>query len=462
MAAKTNDKYVVMAKEIMEKVGGKENVTHCTHCATRLRFMVADKGKIDTDGLKKVNGVLGIVWQSEQLQIIIGQSVGSVYDAVCNTFSLGKNPVVDENLDEKQQEKKNGSPFKGLMGKIIACITPVIPILIAAGMLKVLSLLLVQVGICADDSPTVTVLNNCCSAGFMYLPIYVGAIAAKVFDASVPLSMMMGGILIIMSKTGGSIFGIPIYASTYTSSIFPIIFIVMIMGYVERFLTKHIPEMVRVLAVPALTMLITVPIGLCAVGPIADVLGVGITNGLNWLYELNAPITMAIYCGTTPIVVLTGLHHARGILNAQQLTDMGYSTFLTTGFIKNTAIGAACIAVALRAKNNKKLKSLCWSCAFTQYVGGISEPALFGVLVKYRRALYGSMIGSAVGGFLAGILDLKIFTMPGNTGLFGIPLFIGEDPMNLPYAILCMVVSAIVGLIATYVLFIDNRELEEN
>lgn len=266
MGKNENSKYEELAGQIAELIGGVENVSYFTHCMTRLRFTVKDKEIADAERIKVISGVKGVQWSGDQLQIIIGQTVDEAYAAICAKTGLGTQNT--SHSEETTPVKKKFSPMV-LVEVISGCIAPVIPVLIGAGMLKVVMLVLELVGLISADGATFTTLNFVADAAFYFLPIYTGAAAAKKFEMNTFVGMFLGAMLvhptfIEMCGAGaaGSLFGIPIYAGTYTSSIFPAILSVWAASYVERFMKKHSPDFLRTMLVPFGTILIMTPVSL--------------------------------------------------------------------------------------------------------------------------------------------------------------------------------------------------------
>lgn len=231
------ERFEDLANSIIELLGGKENIVFFTHCVTRLRFNVKDKGIVREKEIENVQGVLGCQWSGEQYQVIIGQAVGDAYDLICEKTGLAQQKVVNENLD--QPKKKLG--FNLIMDTISGCITPCIPVLIGAGMVKIIVLLCEMCGILTVGSSTHTVLTFVGDAGFYFLPVMIGGFTAKKFGGNTALGMMMGAMFLhptlissVADGTALSIFGLPIYATSYASSIFPAMLTVIVMCYVQK------------------------------------------------------------------------------------------------------------------------------------------------------------------------------------------------------------------------------------
>ena len=270
MATKIN-KYQAMAGQILDLVGGKENIRTFAHCMTRLRFNVKDKGLVDTDKIGKLPGCMGTQWANDQLQVIIGQSVDQAYDAICEAGGLQKEAGIEENLDAGKKKKIT---LLTICEGISGCIVPLIPLFMASGLIKVVLVLANLVGLLPTDSSTYTVLTYASDAALYFLPVIIGYTAAKKFGADPSLAMGLCALLVypnfataLTGETPVTLFGIPVYSATYSNMMFPSIMVVFVLGYVERFFKKYVPEVLRVMLVPLLTFLVMLPLSLCLIAP---------------------------------------------------------------------------------------------------------------------------------------------------------------------------------------------------
>jgi PTS system beta-glucosides-specific IIC component len=441
-----------IANIVLEKIGGKNNISYLTHCVTRLRFNLKDQSLADNKEIEKISGVVGCQVQNGQLQVIIGQTVGDVYDAVCKLADIKKEEAIQENLDPGTKKKIS---FSAILDGITGSLAPNIPLLIGGGMIKVLVLLLSMAKILSPTSQTYTILSFVGDAAFYFLPVFIGATAAKKFNTSVPLGMLFGAILIhptfVSLVTAGkplSFIGLPVTLASYSSTVFPIIMIVWIMSYVERFFSKISPISIKSLFVPLMVILVMLPVALCAVGPLGVLLGNYVSKAIIYLYNTAGFLGVATMSALFPLLVLTGMHTTMMPYLVTMMTTVGHEPLvLIAGFIVNLSQGAACAAVAIRAKN-KDLKSTAVTCAITAIVGGVTEPALFGVNLKLRRPLYAVMAGGFIGGLYAGITKVYGYSFPGSMGLFGLASFIGPQGSNLINA----VISMVIGMVATFII----------
>ncbi len=449
--------YEQLADSIIESIGGKQNIGRCFHCMTRLRFNLKDQGLANLDEIKKLD-VIGAQFSGEQLQIIIGNEVKEVYAAVCKQAGLNTEAAIDENLDAGKKEKLT---FKTTLNKIVdgivGCVAPLLPILIGSGLLKAVVMVAQNFGIAAD-APTLTALSFIADAAFYFMPVFLGGFATKKFGANIALGMMLGASLIhptfvqnVADGNPGSIFGIPIYAASYSSTVVPAILSVWVMSIVEKFISDHTPKAIRIVAEPLLTLLIMAPLTFCALAPLGAMFSDVFAAALNWFYGTCGFVAVAVFAAIIPFVVMLGIHIGTVPISLASIEAIGMDPIiLPCFFISNFAQGAACLAVAIKAKD-EKLKSLGYSCAFSDLIPGISEPGMYGITLKYKTPMWGAMIGSAVGGAYFGITKTGIYS-------FLIPnvfQFAGniDQGSNLLNAVIGVVLTLIVAFVMTMILF---------
>ena len=460
--------YDELATRVVELVGGKNNIFDLTHCVTRLRFNLKDRGLAEMEEIKKLSGVLGAQWSGDQLQVIIGQAMADVYDAVCKKTGFAKQSAVDENLDAGGSKGPGG--VKGVVNAIFdgisGSLAPVIPALIGCGMLKVILIFLDMLHVPADNA-TYQLLSFAGDAGFYFLPILIGAFAAKKCGANMTLGMVIGGLMIYPSFVAGvgagtayNFLGIPVYGASYTSTVFPIILACAVMAPIEKFIAKHSPEILRSVLEPLLTIIIMIPVTLCAVGPVGSFLGQYLSAGVLWLYNAIGFVGVALLAAVMPFVVMTGMHGAFVPYLMQMLTAEPYMEpiFFPALVISNINQGIAALAVAVKTKD-KEVKSTGLSVGVTAVIAGVTEPAMYGINMKYRTPMYGAMIGSAVGGCVAGLLKAAIHAFAGASSVIALPLFASaEQPSNLLFMTLAVAVGAVVTFVATWVLYKDEKK----
>lgn len=456
--------YDALADKILELIGGKDNISFFNHCLTRLRINPKDKSTVKAEEIGKLAGVIGCQWQGEQLQIIIGPDVATLYDVICDKAELKKEKQIDENLDVKRKKEFH---FSDLLNGIVGCITPLLPALVAAGLIKVILLILTTASLLSTENNTYVALSFISDAAFYFLPVMVGATGAKRFGASIGTGMLLGAVLIhptfvslVSGGTSLSIFGLPITSGSYSSSVFPMVLTMFVCGYVERFIAKHMPKLMRSIFTPLLTVLIMAPLMLVVIAPLGSIVGNVVAKVLMWISGVFGPFGIAIIAALMPFIIMTGMHMALVPNMFEALATAGYDAILIPCFvISNFGQGGACAAVALKTKD-VNLKSTGLSAAVSTIVAGISEPAMYGITLKYRRSMYGAMIGSFVGALAAGFLHVSSYAFAGTMGMFALGGF-ANSGSNLLYAVLACVIATIVSFIATMLLYRPEKAEKE-
>ena len=483
---KTQKNFEQLASSIVKLIGGKDNIAHAAHCITRLRVTPKDVSLVKLDEIKKLN-ITGAQMIGDQLQVIIGNDIEDVYDAFVKVTGIERTVAIDENLDtDFVSKKKSVKEILGLiLPTIVACVFPILPALIACGMMQAFIMILVNLKVLAADSSTVATFTWISNVAFYFLPVLVGAAAARKFNVKMAMGILMGCILLapefvtlcnagmgatipnpggpptIIPGTGnaGFLFGMPIYPTTYSNTILPVIMCVFIMGYLEKLFNKIFPKSVRIVLTPLFETLIMVPLGLVLIAPLGARLSVLLGNILIWVFTHLGPFAPVILTVFMPFIVLTGMHFNLMAV-AMAMSSMTQKNIVThpAFFLLNTSQGAACLAVALKTKNPER-RALGLSSAFSNIVPGISEPGMYGITLKYKKPMISAMIGSGIAAFIGGILKIGTYA-GGPPNLFTLPLFI--NPMNgdmtdLRNVIICIIVGMILTFILTFILYKDEK-----
>lgn len=455
--------YQDLAKEILSQVGGKENIQQLTHCATRLRFVLNDNSKANTDALKKTKGVVGVAEAGGQYQVIIGSDVQSVYRPLMELTGLKED--ASANADEPHK-----SPLEKVLAVISGIFTPILPIITAAGMIKAVLSILVVFKIVTTKDQNYQVLNFIGDAGFYFLPVFLGGTAAKQFKANTYLGMLMGATLLHptftamvanFKETGAGIelFGIPFSPVGYSSTVIPVILGVWFMSYVERFADRISPKAIKFFSVPLITALITSIVMFSALGPIGSIIGQYLGDFFRWLEEFGPWVVPTVVGIFSPFLVMTGTHYGLVSIGINNRMTLGYDTVVQPGMLaSNVAQGGAALAIAFKTKDTDK-KALATSAGITA-VCGITEPALYGVTLQNRAAMIGTMVAGGVAGFFLGIMNARNFT-GGSPGLLTIMAYVGENTFYYLYvAIAGLVMSVVLSFIVTYFLYKDDEGVE--
>lgn len=464
MAKKGN--YDELAKKIIALVGGEANIANVTHCITRLRFNLKDESKADTEAIRSTPGVVGVTSANGQYQVIIGAEVTQVYEKVAAQL---------HNLEggSAAPAKQEGSFVSRLIDTITGIFTPILPPLTAAGMLKAVLAILVAFKLVDSASSTYQVINFMADATFYFLPILLANSAAKKLGCNPYLAMMLGGILIhpnfvsmvtASKETGDAItvFGLPIYNATYSSSVIPILLGVLLMSKVEPLANKFAPKAVRFFTAPLITMLVVGIATLCVLGPIGYVISNILASAINGLSAIAPWLAPTINGALLPFLVMTGTHHALTPIGINNRMTIGFDTIIYPGQLaSNIAQGAAALAVSFKTKN-MELKELTSSTGITA-VCGITEPVLYGVTMKIRTNMIAAMVGGGVGGFFMGLMNTKNYS-GGSPGLLTLPSYIGLDaPMsNFYFACAGAAIAFVVGFVVSFILYKDPVEGQEN
>ena len=463
MAKKGN--YDELAKKIIQLVGGESNIANVTHCITRLRFNLKDESKADTEAIRSTPGVVGVTSANGQYQVIIGAEVTQVYEKL--TAQL-------HNLEgaSAAPAQKEGSVVSRLIDTITGIFTPILPPLTAAGMLKAVLAILVAFKLVDSASSTYQVINFMADATFYFLPILLANSAAKKLGCNPYLAMMLGGIIIhpnfvsmvTASKETGeaiTVFGLPIYNATYSSSVIPILLGVLLMSKVEPLANRVAPKAIRFFTAPLITMLVVGIATLCVLGPIGYVISNILASAINGLSTIAPWLAPTIIGALLPFLVMTGTHHALTPIGINNRMTIGFDTIIYPGQLaSNIAQGAAALAVSFKTKN-VELKELTSSTGITA-VCGITEPVLYGVTMKIRTNMIAAMVGGGVGGFFMGLMNTKNYS-GGSPGLLTLPSYIGLDaPMsNFYYACAGAAIAFVVGFVVSFILYkdpVDNKE----
>ena len=456
-----SQKYNDLAQKIVSLVGGKENINTVYHCQTRLRFKLKDESKANQDALNNMDSVAKCLISGGVFQVVIGTHVKDVFEEVEKIVG----PL--ENKEQDQSEKK------GILSVIIDFISgtfqSIIPALSGAGMVKAVLAILITFKIISTESQTYYILNFFADAVFYFLPMMLAYSEAQKLRCNPILAASVAGIMmhpnwnaLVSAGKAVKLFEvIPFTLTTYTSTVIPVILVVLVQSYIEKYLEKWIPQAVKLVFVPMLTFLIMGPLALAVLGPIGSVLGGYLATFFKFLSTTAAWAPAVLIGGFLPIMVMFGLHNGVAPLGVMQMGELGYDSIFGPGCVcSNIAQATASSVVALRTKD-KKMKQLATSGSITAYMG-ITEPTLYGVNLPKKYPLIASMIGGAAGGLYAGLTHTHRFAT-GSSGLPAVFLYIGNDTMTYFYNILiALVISFVVTAIVTYVLSLkfENQEVQ--
>ncbi|ORF46830.1 beta-glucoside-specific PTS transporter subunit IIABC [Gilliamella apicola] len=394
--------YEKIAQQILQLVGNKQNIISVNHCFTRLRFQLKDNNKANREKLLQTEGVISVVESSGQYQVVLGNKVTKIYDALL--------PLIGEINSIKQEQPKVSIGIK-ILNAFAAIFTPIIPAIAASGMLKGILAIAVIIGnYYSTDIKTYNtyiILHAASDAVFYFMPIILGYTAAKVFKAHEFISMIIGATLcypsmvsLMTSKSEVTFFAIELTKANYTSSVIPIIIAVFILSYIQRFLEKIIPEVLKIIMVPTFSLLIMIPATLLIFGPI----GIYIGEFINWIYYYImgvSPILLGAFIGGVwCILVIFGAHRAIVPIGINDVAQTGRQNLLAFAGAANFAQAGAAFGVFFKTKN-KNLKTVAASATVTALFG-ITEPAIYGANLRLKRPMICAVICGAIAGGLMG------------------------------------------------------------
>lgn len=451
---KMSKEYTGLAQEILQKIGGKENVLDVYHCQTRLRFQLADEQKADQARLDAMDGVAKVLISGGVFQVVIGTHVKYVYEELEKLIG----PRKDAGETKAAQNGKKKNPAEVVIDFVSGTFQLIIPALSGAGMVKALLALLVVFKLINTSSQTYYLLNMFADGVFYYLPILLAVSEAQKLKCN---SILAAGVAAIMLHPNWAalvaagepvhFFGvIPFTLAGYTGSVIPIILVILVQAYVERWLDRCIPKSVKLVFVPMLTFLIMGTLAFSVLGPIGSILGDGLAVFFTFLSTNASWAPAVVIGGFLPLMVMFGLHNGVAPLGVMQMADLGYDSIFGPGCVcSNIAQGVACLVVFLRTKD-AKMKQIAGSAGITGLMG-ITEPALYGVTLPKKYPLAAAMIGGGCGGLYAGLTQTHRFAT-GSSGLPAVLLYIGDNSMTCFYNIqIALVISAVVSAVLTYV-----------
>ncbi|HHW4956272.1 TPA: beta-glucoside-specific PTS transporter subunit IIABC [Streptococcus suis] len=447
-------KYKNTALAILEAVGGEKNVLRATHCVIRLRLELKDENIVSDERVKSISGVLGIMKKNGQYQIILGNDVANYYKEFT---ALGK-----FDSDSVQQVKK-ANVLEQVIEYIAGSMTPLIPAMLGGGMIKVLVIVLPMLGLLKADSQSISFLAFFGDAPYYFMPIFLAYSASQKLKVTPALAMSVAGILlhpnfVQMVSTGDPLhfLGAPVTPASYGSSVIPILIMVWLMKYIEAVFNKVTPAVTKSFLQPTLVLLVSGFIALVLVGPLGVIVGEGLSQLVEQMHGVAGWLTLAVLGAIMPFIVMTGMHWAFAPIFLAASIATPDVLILPAMLGSNLAQGAASMAVAFKSKNSNT-KQIAFAAGFSALFAGVTEPALYGVTLKYKKPLYAAMIGGGLAGLFVGLTGVKayLFAVP---SLIALPQFIySEAASNITNAMIAAAISIIVTFILAYFLGIDEE-----
>lgn len=454
--------YKAMAKSILEKIGGSENVGNMTHCATRLRLTLKDTSKADDQAVENIDGVINVINKAGQYQLLIGTEVGKLYDEF--------EPLVKgdgEAAITKVDDSSKGSIISNIFSAVSAIFAPILPALAGSGILRGLLILSVQLGLISEQSGTYSILYVASMSVFYFLPVLLAFTSARRFGASPYISALIGAALInpdfigLMGNAGNGatteFFGIPVVLMNYNSTVVPIILSIWAFSYLYKFLDAKVPETLKLVVIPLVSLAIMIPLTVIVIGPIGVYSGEAVANVVNWLIERSRILTGVLVGGGWSVLVSLGIHWAVNPIMINNVSTYGFDYIVPFTFACNFAVIGTTLGVYFKARD-KKLRGFALTGLVTIALSAIIEATLFGLLVKNKKLFLAQIIGGAVGGAYLGLM--KVVT---NAFVFGsvttFPAFVGSNSSNFIQAMIGLLISMVVSAVLAFIFTNKDEQL---
>ena len=466
-------KYKELCEQALVAMGGLENISFVTNCATRLRINYISKSKVDEEALKNLPGSAGLVPKpaNKQYQIIIGPNVRDAYYEFLDVSGwkdngsgapAGANDPVDDDAEVKKDILWVMNKFGSFMTPIMM---PIVPAMIVGGMILAFRNLLMNYFGMSFEGGAYWMVMAIFNAGFNFLPIYVGWQTAEQLRIKPILGGMLGAVLLSSYLPQVTdLFGIPVYEASYGSTVLPVLLGTIFMAPIYKFWNKHIPEALSFFVVPILTMVIVVPVILVVIGPIGQMMSGAIATFATWITDTANIIAQPILSMLYPYMVMIGLDKGLSPIGVELIATLGYNSVTSVmGFVSNIAVGASCLAVATTIKNDAAKRGMISSFGVTALCG-VTEPAFYGGLLTNPVALGGTAIGAAVGGLIAGAVKLRTFVQGGCPGWLTLVFFIDQngDAHYMMWAVVVAAVTTVVSFLAAKALLMVAEKRKSN
>lgn len=454
--------YVKTAEQIYQALGKSNNIESLSHCMTRLRIVLKDDSAIDDNQVKNIDGVIGVNRKNGQYQIIIGHHVKKCYQAL---LELTGNLT---STTDSSAPKKKINIFEYLISIIAGSMSPIIPAILGGGMIKVLVILLTTLNIITEKSNTHNFLSLIGDAPFYFLPIMLAFSAAIKFNVTPMLAVTVAGILLhpnframFLAQDPVDLFSVPVTLADYGSTIIPILIMVWLMKYIELATDKIVPTILKSFVSPLIIIMVSGFLALVVIGPIGTFAGEGLSFIILWMQSQVGWLTLGIFAALMPLIILTGMHWAFApifLIASPAVPDI---LVLPAMLASNLSQVGVCFAVSLKLKNRSQ-KQVAFAAGITALFAGISEPSLYGVVLKYRKTLYAVMASSAICGVFMGIVNLQTyaFAVP---SLVAMPQFMGDGGnTNIINAFIAASMALIISFVITLFIKIEDPNSDSN
>lgn len=458
MAKKNYDE---LAEKIVALVGTAENITFATHCVTRLRFELKDHSLVDLEKIKAVSGVLGTQWSGGQLQIIIGPDVGKVYNELTGKYlKQDGEHAAEEKIAKREGEKKEKKNiFSTALDLFSAAFSPLIPAIMGAGFISIILALLKQFGVLSDQSTTYILLNNISNTVYYFFPVLIAYSLAGRLKVNQVFAIVTACFLLFPDfanmfaaaaekGTQVTFFAVPVMAVSYSKQIIPIFFSVILQKYVEKYIMKYTPKVIRTMVGSGLVLIVTIFLTITVLGPIGAKLTELFNAIVYWIVDVCGWAAVPIMAFLNPFFLGTGLGSANFPIMLMSYINNGYEALILPAALAGNAVQAgAGFAIALKTKN-KELRSVSTECGITALMG-ITEPIIFSVHYRLKRTFFTVMVASGIAAILPGITGVACYALA--NGILSLPAYLPGGVMNLVWACVTLVESLIIGFVAIYV-----------
>ena len=464
--------YETLAKEILNYVGGKDNVNSLTHCITRLRFKLKEESIAQDEALKNLEGVVTVMKSAGQYQVVIGNQVQDVYEQLAPLLHAEQPQTVQDAEKEKLLDR-----FVDIISGIFQ---PILGIMAACGMIKGLNMLFMTLGLYAETSGGYMIINAIGDALFTFLPLFLGYTSARKFGLKPMVGLVIGGIMcypgIQSSALSGSLkplytmfegtmfaspvyidfLGIPVISMDYTSTVIPVIFIVYFASKCEKLFSKFVPDLVKFFFVPMLTLLVALPIGFLLIGPVATFGSKIIAETIISIRNVSPMLAGGLVGLTWQILVIFGLHWGFIPVYINNIVTNGYDNVMMPFFACTFATSAVILVIMLKTRD-RKMKELCLP-NFISGIFGVTEPGIYGILLPLKKPFIISCIAGGIGGAFYGFCNFRKFSM-GGMGIFEFPAMMEPDGSwgNLLVAVSGVLLTMIAAVILM-LLFYREKE----
>ncbi|QJT79921.1 beta-glucoside-specific PTS transporter subunit IIABC [Kosakonia sp. MUSA4] len=438
--------YQDTAQQIINKIGGKDNILSLFHCITRLRFLLKDNNKADRAALEALDGVIGVNISGDQFQLIIGNDVAPLCDAL-----LAQLPGVSSGGAVQHGKRRN--PVSVLLEGLSSIFSPIIPAIAGAGILKGVLALLVAMQWLETSNQTYQILLAISDGVFYFMPLALAFSAANKFGANPYVAVALAAALFhpaiqALFKSGAPVnfMHLPVPTVNYASTVIPILLAVWLLSRVEKLIDRIMPGALKTMFVPLLSLVIVTPITLIAIGPLGIFAGNALSGGIIWLVENAGIVAGVVVGGTLSMIIITGMHYVLVPIMINNISTLGFDPFKILFYIANLGQAGAAFGVFLRARD-KKLKSLALTTSFSAAMG-ITEPAMYGINIRYKRPFAAALIGGACGGGLAMAMGVKTYAFA-LSGLPGLPALVGPTFL---WALVSIAISFVCAAVVTVIL----------